>query len=155
MKKSILALVIFVGFSVVAQTSVKRDPQFQIDYEMVLTKPGSSISISTYNSPTEKDKTLVLGTSAANCAGDKGVRIRLANGEIIDYKDIAIECTPAIPDRPNVKARILLTPELEAKLDGQEISEFTLGGILTKVKFKDTNESLVLLRRWVKDEQGF
>lgn len=138
-----------------AQTSQKRDPVNQIDYEMELTKPGSTIAISTYKSASEQDKHLVLKTSTPDNVAGKGVRIRLSNGENIIYDKTPVEVTAFAPDRPNVCAKILITPELEQKLDGQEIVEFSLGQIKTPVKFKEKYENLQGLIKLVKDESGF
>ncbi|WP_176007036.1 hypothetical protein [Flavobacterium agri] len=135
-----------IGLPVFSQTS-GRDPQYQIDYEMELKKPGSFIGISTFKSPSEQDK--------SNCKGLKGVRIRLTNGDNLIYDNVAVDCGPYAPNRANVKASILLTPELEAKLDGQEIVEFTLGNLKTPVTFKEDNENLKVLLKLVKDESGF
>lgn len=155
MKKTILLLALSATLSFFGQANSKRDPQYQIDYEMELKKPGSSIGISTFKSPSEQDKSLVLQTSSPNCNGLKGVRIRLTNGDNLIYDNVAVDCGAYAPNRPNIKASILLTPELEAKLDGQEILEFTLGNLKTPVKFKEENENLKALLKLVKDESGF
>lgn len=155
MKNAKLAVLLFFGITAIAQTSAKRDPVNQVDYEMFLTKPGSSITISTYKSATEQEKSLVFKTSSPNCSTMKGVRLRLSNGEMILYDKIPVECGALTPGMPNVKASVLLTPELEAKLDGQEIVEYSLGQIKTEVKFKEPYENLKSLRRLVKEDRGF
>lgn len=153
MKK--LLLLLFISSLGNAQTTEKRDSQFQIDYEMELAKHGSSIVISTYDSPTQRDKSLILRTTSHDCAGLKGVRIRLLNGDNLIFDNIAIECGPFAPNRGNASATILLTDALQAQLEGQEIYEFTLGNISVPVKFKEPNENFTALQKWAKDERGF
>ncbi|MBD3582897.1 hypothetical protein [Flavobacterium selenitireducens] len=155
MKKLLLLSLLFLGTAALAQTSEKRDPVNQIDYEMALTKPGSAIAISTYKSNSEQDKHLVLKTSTLNSVSGKGVRIRLSNGENIIYDNIPVEYAASAPGRPNVSANILITPELEKKLEGQEIVEFTLGQIKTTVAFKEKYENLQSLIKLIKDEGRF
>lgn len=138
-----------------AQIAMNRDPANQIDYEVLLKKPGSAIAISTYKSDDIEEKTLVLMTSEPHCAGLRGVRILLDNGENMILNEVAVECGPYAPDRANIKARILITPELEASLDGREIVRFTLGSVATPVKFKEETENLRYLFKWVRDERGF
>ncbi|RZJ65205.1 MAG: hypothetical protein EOO50_14670 [Flavobacterium sp.] len=154
MKNIVLAFVFVIGFAN-AQTSAKRDPQFQVDFEMELEKPLSSIMISTFKSPAEQDKKLVFRTSTPACNGLKGLRLRLVNGEILTFSDAVIECGAFNPAIANMVARIPLTAKLEEILEGKEILEFTIGNVKTPVKFKEQNENFVLLQKLVRDERGF
>lgn len=138
-----------------AQTSAKRDPLYTMVYEMELQQPGSFVSISAYKSPSERDKTLVLKASARDCNGFSSVRVRLSNGENLILDQSPITCSAYAPGRPNVSANVLLTPELQEKLDGQEIVEYTIGNVKTVVKYKEPYENLTSLLKLVRDEEGF
>ena len=155
MKKLLLFGALLYGMVTMAQTSQKRDPVNQIDYEMKLVQPGSYIMISTYKSKTEQDKSLVLKTSTLNNLNPKGVRIRLSNGENLIFDKTPLEFTGYAPERPNLTAKILITSELEQKLAGQEIVEFSLGQIKTPVKYQEPYENLQSLLKMVKDDRGF
>jgi hypothetical protein len=155
MKKLVFFALLFVGCNALAQSSAKRDPLYSVEYEFELQQPGSAIAISAYKSPSERDKTLVLKASARDCNGFSAVRVRLSNGDNLILDQSPISCSAYAPGRPNVSANVLLTPELQQQLDGQEIVEYTIGNVKTAVKYKEPYENLASLLKLVRDEQGF
>jgi hypothetical protein len=134
----LLAYVLCFGQSAVE----KRDPLYQNDYESQLIQENSSIIISKYKSSTINEISLVLKTEAKRCSDGYGIQLTLSDGEVLNFDNLEVNCTPSETRKFNLMGSIILTPELYTKLSKSEIKEFRLGNQTVPVVFKEKEENL-------------
>ena len=114
--------------------------QYETEYIFELASNNGTISILKYESPTLKEKSLVLKTEINACKRVEGLTLTLASGEVLSFKNSEITCEKLQDGKSKLKSTLLLTSELYEKLSKSDLVHFNIGTFDVPVKFKEEGE---------------